>query len=210
MWRKTNARHWRLIRDCYQEKATSPSWLFRFVFSVSMNPADQPINFCITCGRYLASHEQATRHSYQPPHQPVEGPHHLYPPILVQRTGDGIGEVDYYVSVQALKEIQVPVGDVLSHLLTDPHPWLSRMCGARNNLARCLYLHPRDSKEEIWQLKGKCCPEDVPIETANRSSVTEKAIWDCMGLRHSFVQSAARSKAVSAVTQAVTTKPWCK
>ncbi|CAM6085670.1 unnamed protein product [Calypogeia fissa] len=150
------------------------SWLFHFVYSIPINPTDQALHFCINCSRYLASNEQASSHSYQH-HQPAQGLDRLYPLILVQCSrGNEMGEVEYYVSIQALKEIRVPIGDVMSHLLQYPHPWLIRMSGAGSDLARCVYLHPRrNSKEEMWQgemQSGRCAYRHCEKVFNNRQS----------------------------------------
>ncbi|CAM6098077.1 unnamed protein product [Calypogeia fissa] len=144
------------------------SWLFHLVYPISMNSTDQALHFCINCSRYLASHEQAMNHSYQ--HQLAQGScsHRLYPMIVVQCRDNELGEVDYYVSVQALREIQVPIGDVMSHVLHHPHPWLIRMSGAGNDLAR-YFQEPQQRHELHTVIRMHACKLLVDIKSSKVS-----------------------------------------
>ncbi|CAM6095774.1 unnamed protein product [Calypogeia fissa] len=147
------------------------SWLFHLINSIPMNPADYSANFCISCCRYVMPEELISTHRHL--EQTSQVPRHLFPLIFVQWRDNGMLGGDYYVSVQALRELQVPIGDVMSHVLPHPHPRLVRTNVAGSNLARCLYVHPQQSREEMWQgamISGKCAYRHCERIFNNRQS----------------------------------------
>ncbi|CAM6090729.1 unnamed protein product [Calypogeia fissa] len=139
------------------------AWLFHILRSIPQSNSDS-VHFCVSCNRYLMPEEDPTLHKHQFP----QGPHHLFPLIRVQ-TGTGMGG-NYYVSVQVLRDIQVPIGDVLSHML--PHPPRHGVNGVGHKV-RCMYLHPPASSQAKWQgamLSGKCAYKDCERVFPNRHS----------------------------------------
>jgi hypothetical protein len=128
------------------------TWLLHLINSIPQSPSDL-VHFCVSCSRYLMLPEDPVRHK----HQDGQSPHLLLPLIRVQRSNHSmIDGGNCYVNVQALSAIQVPIGDVLSHML--PHPSRHGVTGVTQKVS-CMYVHPPTSSPAKWQgaiLSGKC------------------------------------------------------
>lgn len=140
------------------------SWLFHLINSIPQTPCES-VHFCISCGRFLMMEEEPMLHM----HQPFQGPHHLLPLIRVPGMDYGMAD-NYYVRVELLDEIQVPIGDVLSHAL--PHPPRHGLNGVPQK-ARCMYVRPQTTLKEKSRgvvLSGKCAYRHCERVFHNRQS----------------------------------------